>query len=475
MIKIGSLDISLEHRQVLLDGQPVRLGSRAFDILVLLIAADGKLVSRDEIMRHVWPNTVVEENNLQVHIHAIRRAFGAERERIRTEPGRGYRLILVANRQNHPIQGGREGAVNPDALPVAHQRLPAGVPSLIGRDDALTEIARLLCDSQCLTLIGVGGIGKTRLAIEVAHRVQGDFSDGVVFVPFASIDDSQSAFDAFARATGTRLSPGSEALAQVGREWSGREALIVLDNCEQVLDVAAAITEVLINAGSGMRVLATSLEAMRVRDEITYTVPPLALPTDDEITVVWHSEAVQFFVACARALGANFPSDEHSIRLVGEVCRRLDGIPLALELAAMRASVLGIGGLAANLDDRFGVLTGGRRSAPPRHQTLKATLDWSYRLLDDVERKVLRWLGMFVSSFTLETACLLVEGAGVSRTQAFEAISGLVSRSLLSVDPEGPRHRYRMLETTRAYALQQLDDSGERATAASTHAVLVED
>jgi predicted ATPase/DNA-binding winged helix-turn-helix (wHTH) protein len=478
-IKIGQLEISLDHREVRLDGRKVPIGSRAFDILALLIAADGGVVSQDEIMRGVWPTTIVEKNNLQVHVSALRRAFGEERDRISTVPGRGYRLLMDDDPLEEP-HGPREReaasddeAAAPEAARPARLPLPARVPELIGRQDALDGIAAALHAHQTVTLVGTGGIGKTRLAVEFAHAKQQAFADGVVFVSLAAVYDAQSALDALAFAMGSRLSASRAALTQIAAEWRDREALVVLDNCEQVLEIVAAVAEALTGAGSRMRVLATSREALRVRDEIVYQVPPLDVPTPGDPGVdVLSTPAVRFFLARAQADGAQFSLDDDSIRLTGEVCRRLDGIPLALELAASRAAVLGIGLLAAHLDDRFRILTGGRRTALPRHQTLKATLDWSYRLLSRDEQKLLRWLGMFVNGFTLDMACAMAERAGLTRMEALDAVSGLVSRSLLTTDLEGSSYRYRLLETTRAYAQQQLDDNGERASAASAHAAL---
>ncbi|CAD6532913.1 winged helix-turn-helix domain-containing protein [Paraburkholderia sabiae] len=478
-IRIGQLEVSLDHREVRLDGRKMPIGSRAFDILALLIAADGDLVSKDEIMRSVWPTTVVEKNNLQVHISALRRAFGDERERIATVPGRGYRLMMQADAvlsadaaSETPVESATSFA-GCDAARPARQPLPARMPELIGRQDALDGAKGALRAHQTVTLVGTGGIGKTRLAVEVAHAVQQDFADGVVFVSLAAVYDAQSALDALAFAMGSRLSASRTALAQIAAEWREREALVVLDNCEQVLEIVAAIAEALTGAGSRMRVLATSREALRVRDEIVYQLPPLSVPTaNDPGADVLRTAAVRFFLARAQADGAQFSLDETSIRLTGEVCRRLDGIPLALELAASRAAVLGIGLLAEHLDDRFRILTGGRRTALPRHQTLKATLDWSYRLLSQDEQKLLRWLGTFVNGFTLDAACAMATHAGLARMESLDAVSGLVSRSLLSTDFEGSSYRYRLLETTRAYALQQLDDNGERTSAAGAHATL---
>jgi predicted ATPase/DNA-binding winged helix-turn-helix (wHTH) protein len=473
MIQIGQLNVLLEHREIRMNGQPVRLGSRAYDIFELVVRADGAVVSKDEIMRHVWPDTVVEENNLQVHVSALRRALGNDRECIHTVPGRGYRLIRTAtaasraaNDPAHEVDAMASGA----SL-VVQQGPQVGTSALIGRQDTVVELVQAVSSSRIVTLVGTGGIGKTRLAVEVGRTLLGDFPEGVVFVPFAPVSEAQSAFDAVAIALGSKLSTGRVVLEQIATEWKNRRALIVLDNCEQVVNTAAEIAEVLVGASSEIRVLATSREALRARDEAIYVVPPLAVPMQDEGSCeMLQASAVQLLLARARAVDPRFSADEESVRLMGEVCRRLDGIPLALELAAARAALLGIGLLAANLDDRFRILTGGRRTALPRHQTLKATLDWSYRLLDSAERKVLRWLGVFVNGFTFDAACYMVECAGLNPMQAIDAVSGLVSKSLLTREPDGAACRYRLLETTRAYALQQLDDNGERGAAACAHA-----
>jgi predicted ATPase/DNA-binding winged helix-turn-helix (wHTH) protein len=480
IIQIGQCEIDTVRRILRRRNEILEIGSRAFDILVTIASASGRIVTKDEMMASVWPTTVVEENNIHVHLSALRKVLGADGKLIVTVPGRGYRLVLPPDSQCASQSGGNANVANDDdastadgaAVPI-HQPLPACIPKLIGRQDALDGVQSALRAHQTVTLVGTGGIGKTRLAVEIAHRMRENFADGVVFVPLAAACDAQSVLDAFACASGARLSATGAALGQIAVEWRDREALIVLDNCEQVLDIVAAVTEALADASSRMRVLATSRETLRVRDELVYQVAPLGVPAaNDSVSDMLRTPAVRFFLARAQADGAQLSFDETSVRLTGEVCRRLDGIPLALELAASRAAVLGIGLLAANLDDRFRILTGGWRTALPRHQTLKATLDWSYRLLSEDEQKLLRWLGTFVNGFTLDMACAMAEHAGLPRMVALDAISGLVSRSLLISDLEGATYRYRLLETTRAYALQQLDDNSERFHAANAHATL---
>ncbi|MFM0129156.1 ATP-binding protein [Paraburkholderia sediminicola] len=471
MIQVGQHHISLEHREIHSHGESVRLGSRAFDILELLIAAEGALVSKDEIMRHVWPDTIVEENNLQVHIAAIRKALGADRDRVVTVPGRGYRMAGVKKGLGAAIAGVGEGTLATHRSN-AHN-LPLHVSALVGRQCAVADVLATIESTQIVTLVGSGGIGKTRLAIEAARQMLPCFPDGVAFVSLAPISDSRFALDALAMALGMKISSYGLSLAQIAHEMRDKRRLIVLDNCEHVIDAAAAMAEALAAAGEGMRVLATSREALRSRDEIVYPVlsldvPSPGNPSDD----VLQASAVQLFLARARAADPQFSSDERSVFLTGEICRHLDGIPLAIELAAARAAVLGLEVLAARLDDCLRMLSGGYRTALPRHQTLKATLDWSYRLLDNNERTILRWLGMFIDAFTFDSACYVGAQLGLTHVEVVNALGGLVSKSLVIRVDGSASPRYRLLETTRAYALQRLDDNGERSAATVVHAKL---
>jgi predicted ATPase/DNA-binding winged helix-turn-helix (wHTH) protein len=465
MVRIGQLLISLESREIQLEGESLRIGSRAFDILELLIRAQGTLVSKDEIMRRVWPDTVVEENNLQVHVAALRKALGADRDLIKTVPGRGYRLIPT--HEEPPLQH-EDAAV---LLPSTSTMLPAGVSALIGRQTLVAQVLDALSAARVFTLVGAGGIGKTRVALEVAGQAAMRFPDGVVFVPLASVSNARFALEALSGALGMKLPAGRLSPDLIAAEIAGRRVLIVLDNCEHVIDAAAEMARAMTSANPALCVLATSREALRIQDEVLYHVPSLDVPQDASLSdEILQTSAVQLFLARARTIDPCFSSDERSIVLTGLVCRRLDGIPLAIELAAARAAVLGIEVLADHLDERFRILTGGFRGVLPRHQTLKAMLDWSYRLLDDTERTLLRWLGVFLNGFSFDAACHMVAGHGFSQTEILDALSGLVSKSLVIHDSGAVPSRYRLLATTRAYALQQLEDNGERKAAALAHA-----
>ncbi|SDH00606.1 Predicted ATPase [Paraburkholderia phenazinium] len=468
MVRIGQLYVSLENREIQRNGEALRIGTRAFDILELLIRADGEVVSKDEVMRRVWPDTVVEENNLQVHIAALRKVLGDARDMIRTVPGRGYRLIVAQAPQAAPAVP-RLDTAERDELPVSN--LPHGGAPLIGRDSLIDEVSAALDSARVLTLVGAGGIGKTRIALEVAGRSRARFPDGVVFVALASVSDARFAVDELANALGMKLPAGRRLLRDIAACMAGRRVLIVLDNCEHIMDAAAEIASAMTAGNPLLGVLATSREALRIKDEVLQRVPSLEVPAQDCASeAILQASAVRLFLARARGIDPQFASDERSIFLTGLVCRRLDGIPLAIELAAARAAVLGIEVLAGHLDERLRILGGGFRSALPRHQTLKATLDWSYRLLDDTERSLLRRLGVFLNGFAFEAVCHVMTGHGFSCTEILDALGGLVSKSLVVQESNAAGARYRLLETTRAYALQQLEDNGERDAASLAHA-----
>ncbi|QCP53635.1 transcriptional regulator [Trinickia violacea] len=465
MIQIGQLDVFLENREVRSNGESLRIGSRAFDILEVLIRAGGALVSKDEIIRAVWPNVVVQENNLQVHIAALRKALAGDRDLIRTVPGRGYRLVAA-----NPEPAVAREPMRPLRMAPAHG-MPYCVSSLVGREATIAEIVGALDTTKVVTLVGAGGIGKTRIAIEVAAQIGSRFADGVVFVPFASVSDPRFALDALAAALGLPMPVGRLSLDDIASRVAGRHMLLLLDNCEHLIDEVAQIASAISEANEGLYVLATSREALRVPGELLYPVQPLDVPDEGGTAEdILAASAVQLFVDRARAADPRFPLDDRTLLVTGLICRRLDGIPLAVELAAARAAVLGVEVLAEHLDDHFRILAGGFRTALPRHQTLKAMLDWSYRLLDDTERALLRSLGVFMNGFSFDAAYHVIKERGFSCTEVLDALSGLVAKSLVVRESEEAATRYRLLEITRAYALKQLEDHGERKAAALAHA-----
>jgi predicted ATPase len=321
-----------------------------------------------------------------------------------------------------------------------------------------------------VTLVGAGGIGKTQLGIEVARVQSMNSGAEVCFVALGSNDAPGHVVKAVASALRIELFGQDVSLSDVTAAVAGRELLLVLDNCEHVINEAAALCEYLVRADNRIRILATSREPVRTACEQLFWVPPLELPHEgDDLEALTQRGAVQMFLARARAFDPHFTYDGESIAQIATVCRRLDGVPLALELAAARAATLGIPELVCELEDRFRILTGGLRSAPLRQQTLKATLDWSYRFLSQSERIVLRRVSVFDGHFPLEVACRIAACDDLSEGEVTEAIAGLASKSLLMFDSNGPRKMYYMLESTRLYAMQDLDDPHERANVGARH------
>jgi predicted ATPase/DNA-binding winged helix-turn-helix (wHTH) protein len=471
--EFGRFRILPRHREVLADGRPVQLGGRAFDVLVALIEANGAVVSKDELMRRVWPDRIVEENNLHAQIKALRRAFSGD-DFVRTIVGRGYQFkadirVLGTSRSAPPGSGPPPDAPGSES---ARTNLPAQTSDLIGRGDQIEELIGLVAEHRLVTLTGPGGIGKTRLAFEVARRLLPQFSDGVWVAELASLFDPQLLPVTVAAALRLELMSGSISPERVAAALDLKHVLIILDNCEHVIDAAAQMVEALLRSNAAVRVIATSREPLRVESERLYRVPPLAVPTEDTPTLeeVLRYGAVALFIARVQAADLHFSPDQQTALAIVAICRRLDGIPLAIELAAARASALGLQQIASRLDDRFSLLTGGRRTALPRQQTLRATLDWSYDLLSEWERAVLRRLSIFAGSFTLVEASAVIAGAEVLPSDIVDGLANLAAKSLVTVNVSGDAAHYRLLETTRAYAREKLYDTGELEEVARRHA-----
>src|SRR5712671_2952289 len=396
VIEFGRFSVLPHRRELLAEGHALDLGGRAFDVLMVLIEASGAVVSKDTLMERIWPNRIVEENSLQAQISALRRAFGADRDLIRTIAGRGYQFtgeIRTISTNSDPLP-----AVTTRVPIAASARTPTNLPELvselIGRDAELDQILDLTTSDRLVTLTGTGGIGKTRLGFEAARRLLPRFADGVWAIELAPLSDPELIPVTVATALGLELASGTASPLSVANALRSKELMLILDNCEHVIDAAARMAEALLRSNPAARVLGTSREPLRVEGEWVYPVPPLAVPAEGSLDSEDRLRygAVRLFVERARAAAPHFSSDARGAAAIAGICRRLDGIPLAIELAAARVDAFGIEGLAARLDDRFSLLTGGRRTALPRHQTLRATLDWSYELLTEPECVVLRRL-----------------------------------------------------------------------------------
>jgi predicted ATPase/DNA-binding winged helix-turn-helix (wHTH) protein len=458
-------------RQRLLDGDhDVRLGSRALDLLTALVRRAGSTVDKGTLMRSVWPNTVVEEINLRVQITALRKALGDGRGKehyISTVPGRGYAFVAPVVQVDQQVEA--------RVAPVHPNNLPGRFGKVVGREPAVSALVSQLPGRRFITIVGPGGIGKTTLAVAVAERSLANYKDGAWFVDLAAISDPKGIPGAVASAMGLRLSE-SGTLEHVAEAMADRQLLLVLDNCEHLAEACAALAEALVRASAGLRVLATSREPLRAEGEWLHRLRPLGLPAADQRQRVASAAealewpAVQLFVERAGATLESFQLTDRDADLVLELCRRLDGLPLAIELAAARVDTLGIRGLYEHLEDRLHFLTSGLRTVQPRQRTLRALLDWSHALLPEPARVVFRRVSVFRDAFTLEEGASVAADDTVDRLAIAEQVVALADRSLLSLESDGDTIRYRMLEVTRSYALERLEESGEGTVLRRRHA-----
>jgi len=469
----GECEIDLARRELRVLGSPVPVGGRAFEIIEVLVQSAGELVTKDELMNRVWPGAVVMEGTLHVHAAAVRKALGPYRGLLKTESRRGYRLLgdWTVRRRD-----GAKPAVDPQQIRVTAEppatNFPATGTHLIGRSAAVQRLQDLVSAYRVVTLTGPGGIGKTALALKVARSVLGEFYDGGWLVELASLSDPHLVPSAVAGALGLRLGSDNISAEAVARAVPGRSLLLVLDNCEHVIDAAATLAEMFVRLCPRTTVLATSREALRIEGECAYHVPPLEVPTTEQVDadrILSHS-APELFISRAKELGLDFSSHADSLPMIAAICRRLDGIPLAIEFAAARAATLGIERVAAGLRDRFALLTSGRRTALPRHRTLRATLDWSYQLLPDAERLLLQRLAVFSGSFSLDAANTVTNRGDVLETEVTDGVANLVAKSLVTPDFTGDEGYFRLLETTRVYAISKLIESGELEEFSRRHA-----
>jgi predicted ATPase/DNA-binding winged helix-turn-helix (wHTH) protein len=473
-IEFGRFSVLPYRRELLVEGRPLGLSGRAFDVLMVLIEASGVFVGKDTLMERVWPDRIVEENSLQAQISTLRRAFGAERDLIRTIAGRGYQFTgeirTVSATPNAPATAGMpQPAPTPSRPPT---NLPEPVSELIGRDAELDAILDLSASHRLVTLTGAGGIGKTRLGFAAARHLLPRFADGIWAIELAPLSDPGFVPATVATALGLDLTGGPVSPERVANAFRSKQLMLVLDNCEHVVNAAASMALALLRADPAVRILATSREPLRVEGEWVYPVPPLAVPTGGsaESEDPLRYGAVRLFVERARAVEPHFSANGRVADTIAEICQHLDGIPLAIELAAARVATLGVEQLAARLDDRFKLLIIGRRTALPRHQTLRATLDWSYELLTEAERVVLRRLAIFAGGFTLHAACAVVAEDEIAASDVVDCVANLIAKSLVTAESDGATVGYRLLETTRAYLLEKLVQGGEFDAAARRHA-----
>ena len=467
LLTFGKFRVNPRERWIERGGSRLDLGNKAFDVLLALIERPGEVVSKKDLLDRVWTDALVDDVSLRVQIAALRKALGegaAGSRFIANVQGKGYAFLPVVSKS----KSSRRAQVNRSH----RSNLPALSSRMVGRDSELTAIKNLLLARRFVTIAGPGGIGKTTLAISIANALSSEFGRDIRFVTFSALSDPELVISSVASAFGTRIGVDDPALPLV-KFLRQRRMLIVLDCCEHLVEAVAAFTERLMRDAPQVYLLVTSREPLRSDGEQVHRLFPLDVPpkgAGGSAADARRFPVVELFVERAVATSDRFVLDNTTSPAVVEICRRLDGIPLAIELAAARADVFGVLAVYEGLNDVLSLLTDGRRTLP-RHQTLRAALDWSYRLLSPLEQIVMQRLSVFRGSFTLDSAVTVSAFDGISTREAHDAIGNLVSKSLLTAEYGREPMRYHFLDTTRAYAAQQLAASDELSNVLRRHAV----
>ncbi|QHF45354.1 transcriptional regulator [Pseudomonas sp. S35] len=465
-VHFGPYRIHPRQRLVLEAGRPLRLGRRAVDILLILLEQAGNVVSKQELIARAWPTTVVEDGNLRVHMAALRKALGdgqAGQRYIVTVAQRGYSFVA-------PL------SIEPMTLPTdgAPQRpchnLPLRRTRMLGRQALIDSLVQQLPEQRFITLTGAGGIGKTTVALRVAELLIGHYRDGIRLLDLTPLSAPSMILPNLAALldlTHTEHEP----LATFARRLQERQLLLVIDNCEHLLDDIALISETLLRHAPRLHILATSREALRAEGESVQRLAPLACPpaTGNRAQALGYP-ALQLLIERAMSQQDSFELSDAELPLAIDICQRLDGIPLAIELVAAQIERFGLPKLLVQMEDNFRLLTRGRRSALPRHQTLRATLDWSFDLLTACEQICLRRLAVFRGGFSLASAAAVIAGEQIVPSEVLGSISQLVAKSLLNAEPGDDEMVYRLLDITRTYALEQLSVADELNATRERHA-----
>ncbi len=465
-VHFGPYRIHPHQRLVLEAGRPLRLGRRAVDILLILLEQAGNVVSKQELIARVWPKSVVEDGNLRVHMAALRKALGdgqAGQRYIVTVAQRGY--SFVAPLSIEPMSLPTEGTPQRPC-----HNLPLRRTRMLGRQALIDTLVQHLPEQRFITLTGAGGIGKTTVALRVAELLIGHYRDGIRLLDLAPLSAPSMILPNLAALldlTHTEHEP----LATFARRLQEHQVLLVIDNCEHLLDDIALISETLLRHAPKLHILATSREALRAEGESVQRLEPLACPpaTGNRAQALGYP-ALQLLIERAMSHQDSFELSEAELPLAIDICQRLDGIPLAIELVAAQIERFGLPGLLVQMEDNFRLLTRGRRSALPRHQTLRATLDWSFDLLTACEQICLRRLAVFRGGFSLASAAAVIAGEQVAPAEVLGSITQLVAKSLLNVEPGDEEMVYRLLDITRTYALEKLSVADELDATRERHA-----
>lgn len=501
-LQIGRFVLQTDQRRLLLDGAPVPLGGRALDVLIVLVRSAGSLLGRQHLLDAVWPGLVVEDGNLSVQINALRKVLG--NDSITTVPGHGYRFQVPTGllpggppAPHTPTALPLDGAVvqadkppsppTPQTLHTPPTHLPAALSTLLGRDADLHALAALVDGNTLVTVLGPTGVGKTRLVQALLQDGRAHYTHGVCFVELGAVAAQHDVAQTIAAAVGVRLAGVADPASALVQALAPLCMLLSLDNAEHLIDGVAAVASALVAGAPGVKLLVTSQAPLRVAEETLYRLQPLTLPpSGTAASAALGYGAVALLAQRVQAVDRGFVVDANNVAQVIELCTRLDGTPLAIELAAARMPLLGLPALLASLDERLRVLTQGRRDAPPRHRALRAALTWSHDLLSPVERTVFRRLAVFAGSVSITLARAVVADAEpgdsqvaaqieppIDAWQALDALGTLVDRSLLVVLGQDPAQRLRLLDSPHALAREKLLASGDLAPLQRRHAAAV--
>lgn len=469
----GRFTLDPDERKLYVDGVPVALGSTDFRVLLTLIESAGAIVTKDQLISRVWGPVLVTDNALYFHISVLRKVLGEDC--IQNEQRRGYRFVAPVQRRERTSPRSEVHARAGNFPSFWSGTTKGGPARLIGRDEQLLIASNMLAQSRLVTLTGPGGVGKTTLALQAATEVASDFADGVWLVELATLTDPDSVPAAIASTLKVRIGAKATPLDILARHLERKSLLIVLDNCEHLIAAAASISEALLVAGPGVKILATSREPLSCFGEHVLSIPPLAVPGEGMMTpdLLRSVSAVALFTERATEADAKFRIDDEQLATVARICRRVDGLPLAIEMVASWAGLLGLEILDARLVGSLKAWLRARSTAPPRHSTLRATVEWSYDLLSAAEQTVLRRLAVFADSFTIEAAESMVGDSVIPTDQVFEHLASLIRKSMIAAVPKSPVSRYRLLETTRAFMLEELVTSSDSYSARQRHASYV--
>ncbi|WP_342363123.1 ATP-binding protein [Terrarubrum flagellatum] len=462
----GDFQVLANRRLLLRSGLPIPLSSRAFDILLVFLRSPGEVIAKNDLIQRAWPNVHVDEGNLRVQISGLRKALGedgAAARFIENVSGRGYSFIA-------PVTIAADSNRKPTPRAGSSIKALKAARHVFGRHQVVAKLGARLQETRLLTVVGPGGIGKTTVALEIAALGEPHYPDGVTFVDLTPINDGNLVPDAVAAAldAGEYRERGStlEAMLQ------DRTLLIVLDNCEHVIDAVAVFVEQVQRAHPGVRILSTSREPLRAEGEWVHRLAPLEFPLGNTALTAAQAleySAIRLFVdRAAHKLGGYSLTDDNAT-LVARICGRLDGIPLAIELAVGHLDSIGMRALLSSLDQGFGILSGGRRTALSRHQKMWAALDWSFGLLSETEATIFKALTIFSGGFTFAAARDVI-GDAVAAGAFADGLSNLVAKSLVVADTDKDPVRYRLFEMTRAYGRERLEQSDRSEEFAERHA-----